>query len=100
MSARLPVYLLKGADPVLLGGAVSSLIDRLVDGGDRSLLVDEFDLDSARLAAALDAAQTIPFLTDHRIVVVRKFGRYSKGDEVAPVIAGKVVEPEGAELHW
>ncbi len=87
MSARLPVYLVKGSDPVLLGGAASNLIDRLVDGGDRSLLVDEFDLDTTKLAAALDAAQTIPFLTDFRIVVVRKFGRYSKGEDVAPVVA-------------
>jgi DNA polymerase-3 subunit delta len=83
---RKPVYLLKGSDPVLLGGAVSTLLDQLVDGGDRSLLVDEFDLDSTKLAAALDAAQTIAFLTDFRIVVVRRFGRYSKGEEVEPVI--------------
>jgi DNA polymerase-3 subunit delta len=81
------VYLVKGSDPVLLSGAVSTLVDQLVAGGDRSLLVDEFDLDTTKLAAALDAAQTIPFLTDYRIVVVRKFARYSKGDDVAPVIA-------------
>ena len=87
MSARLPVYLIKGGDPVLVGDALSTLLERLVDGGDRSLLVDEFDLDVTKLAAALDAAQTIPFLTDYRIVVVRRFGRYSKGEEVAPVIA-------------
>lgn len=86
MSARLPVYLIKGSDPVLLGDALSTLLERLVDGGDRSLLVDEFDLDVTKLAAALDAAQTIPFLTDFRIVVVRRFGRYSKGEEVAPVV--------------
>jgi len=87
VSARLPVYLVKGSDPVLLGGAVSNLLEQLVDGGDRSLLVDEFDLDTTKLAAALDAAQTIPFLTDFRIVVVRRFGRYSKGEDVAPVVA-------------
>jgi DNA polymerase-3 subunit delta len=85
--SRLPAYLVKGSDPVLLGGAVSNLLDQLVGDGDRSLLVDEFDLDSTKLAAALDAAQTIPFLTDFRIVVVRRFGRYSKGEEVAPVVA-------------
>ncbi|MCU1370320.1 MAG: holA [Ilumatobacteraceae bacterium] len=87
MTARRPVYLVKGSDPVLLGGAVSTLLDQLVAGGDRSLLVHEFDLDSTKLAAALGAAQTIPFLTDYRIVVVRRFGRYSKGDDVAPVVA-------------
>ena len=86
MSARLPVYFVKGSDPVLLGVATTTLIDQLVGDGDRSLLVDEFDLDVTKLAAALDAAQTPPFLTDYRVVVVRHFGRYSKGDDVAPVI--------------
>lgn len=81
-----PVYLLKGNDDILRGEALTRLLDDLVAGGDRSLLVDEFDLDATTLGAAVDAAQTVPFLTDRRIVVVRRFGRFSKGEEVAPVI--------------
>jgi DNA polymerase-3 subunit delta len=82
-----PVHLVKGADDVLRGEAVTRLVDELVGDGDRSLLVDEFDLDVTRLGAAIDAAQTPPFLTDFRIVVVRRFGRFSKAEEVADLVA-------------
>jgi len=82
-----PVHLVKGADDVLRGEALTELLDELVGDGDRSLLVDEFDLDSAKLGAAIDAAQTIPFLTDRRVVVVRRFGRFSKADDVAELVA-------------
>ena len=83
----IPVRLVKGADDVLRGDAVSRLVDELVGEGDRSLLVDVFDLDVADLGSAVDAAQTPPFLTAKRIVVVRKFGRFSKADELAPLLA-------------
>ena len=82
----IPVHLVKGNDDILVGGALSTLLDELVGDGDRSLLVDEFDLDTVKLGAAIDAAQTIPFLTDRRIVVVRRFGRFSRTDEVQPLI--------------
>lgn len=81
-----PVHLVKGSDDVLRGEALSSLLDRLVGSDDRSLVLDEFDLDSTKLGAAIDAAQTPPFLTDRRIVVVRKFGRFSKADEVRELV--------------
>ncbi len=81
-----PVHLLKGSDDVLRGEALSRLLDQLVGDGDRSLLVDEFDLDQVKLGAAVDAAQTIPFLTERRIVVVRRFGRFSKQEQVAALI--------------
>jgi DNA polymerase-3 subunit delta len=87
VSAVVPVRLIKGSDDVLIGEAFTRILDEAVGDADRTLVVDEFDLDSAKLAAAMDAAQTPPFLTDFRVVVVRRFGRYSKTEEVAPVIA-------------
>ncbi len=81
----IPAYLVKGADDVLRGEALTALVDRLVGDGDRSLLVEEVDLDSAELGAAVDAAQTPPFLTERRIVVIRKLGRFSKADELSPL---------------
>jgi DNA polymerase-3 subunit delta len=81
-----PAYLLKGSDDVLRGEALSKLIDELVGTDDRTLLVDEFDLDACKLGAAIDAAQTPAFLTDRRIVVVRHFGRFSKGEDVASLV--------------
>lgn len=80
------VHLLKGSDDVLRGQAMTTLLDELVADGDRSLLVDEFDLDLVRLGAAIDAAQTPPFLTERRIVVVRRFGRFSKKEDVAELV--------------
>jgi DNA polymerase-3 subunit delta len=87
VSAVVPVRLIKGSDDILRGEAFTRALEEAVDGGDRSLLVDEFDLDHAKLAAAIDAAQTPPFLTDHRVVVVRRLGRFSKNDEVASLVA-------------
>ncbi|MCU1453389.1 MAG: holA [Acidimicrobiales bacterium] len=81
-----PVHLVKGSDDVLRSEAVSRLIEELVAGGDRSLLVDEFAGSDYDLGAAVDAAQTPPFLTDHRVVVARHLGRFPKGDDLAAVI--------------
>ena len=82
-----PAHLVKGNDDVLRGEALSILLEELVGTDDRSLLVDEFDLDTVKLGAAIDAAQTIPFLTSRRIVVIRKLGRFSKADEVKELVA-------------
>ena len=81
-----PAYLVKGSDDVLRGDGLRTLLDGLVGDGDRSLLVEEVDLDLAELGAAVDAAQTPPFLTERRIVVVRRLGRFSKADELAPLL--------------
>lgn len=82
-----PVHLVKGSDDVLRGEALSTLLDRLVGTDDRSLVLDEFDLDAVKLGAAIDAAQTPPFLTERRIVVARRFGRFSKAEEVKELVA-------------
>ena len=100
MSAR--VHLVKGSDDVLRGEAMTKLLDELVGDGDRGLLVDEFDLDNARLGAAIDAAQTPPFLTERRIVVVRRFGRFSKKEEVADLVdyLGDPLDSSTVVLVW
>jgi DNA polymerase-3 subunit delta len=70
----------------LVSEGVTKAVDEAVGDGDRTLLVDEFDLDAQTLGAAVDAAQTPPFLTDHRVVVVRRFGRYSKNEDIAALL--------------
>ena len=80
------VFLVKGSDDVLRGEAVSKLIEELVGDDDRSLVLDEHDLDSVTLGSVIDAAQTPPFLTERRIIVARKFGRFSKTDEVQSLL--------------
>ncbi|CAN5724514.1 hypothetical protein BH10ACT1_BH10ACT1_29340 [soil metagenome] len=98
-----PVYLVKGSDDVLRGEALTKLLDELVGSEDRSLVLDEFDLDlidvggadslsgpeidQAKLAVAIGGAQTMPFLTERRIVVVRRAARFSKAGEITSLLA-------------
>jgi len=80
------IHLVKGADDVLREEAVAGLVHTLVGDGDRSLLVDEFAGPAYELAAAVDAAQTLPFLTESRIVVARHLARFPSPDTLAPLL--------------
>jgi DNA polymerase-3 subunit delta len=85
MSA-LPVYLVRGDDPSLRSEAVRTLVHELVGDGDASLVVEEHEPnDDGDTAAIADAAQTPPFLTDRRVVVVRDVSSYSS-DALEPVL--------------
>lgn len=78
MSEPLAVYLVRGDDPVLRAEAARSLIHELVEGGDASLMVEEHEpTEEGDTSAIADAAQTPPFLTDRRVVVVRDVSSYS-----------------------
>ena len=80
------LHVLTGDDESLVLGAVTELVHRLVGDGDRSLMVDDFSGDDYELRAVIDAAQTMPFLTDKRVVVARGIGRFT-ADDVAPLVA-------------
>lgn len=80
------VHLLTGDDESILRSKAHELVHRLVGPGDRSLMVDEFDGDDYELRQVVDAAQTMPFLTDRRVVVARDVGRFS-ADDLAPLLA-------------
>lgn len=87
------MHLVKGSDPVVLGERLAALVDDLVGDGDRSLVVEELDADSygsgdgpADIAPLVNAAQTPPFLTDHRVVVARHVGLFSTADAVAALV--------------
>lgn len=92
MGDEAPLQLIRGDDPVLVGDEVRRAVAALVGGGDRNLLVDEHAGDDYELAAAVDAAQTLPFLTDRRIVVVRNLARFPKQDDLAPLL-GFLADP-------
>ncbi len=78
-------WLVTGDDAALVSQALRHLVDELVDGRDRSLVVEDMGGDDLDLAAVVDACQTPPFLADRRVVVVRDIGRFS-ADQVQPVI--------------
>ena len=81
-----PAYLVRGDDPVLVSDAVRALVAELVGGDDPSLSVEELSGENYELAAVVDAAQTLPFLGERRVVVARDVGRFLTAD-VAPVVA-------------
>jgi DNA polymerase-3 subunit delta len=85
------IHLLTGDDESLVRTKAHDLISHLVGDGERSLMVDEFDGDDYELRWVVDAAQTMPFLTDQRIVVARDIGRFS-ADELTPLI-GYLLDP-------
>lgn len=87
------VHLLTGDDPSLLADKVHELIHELLAGEDRDFALvrlGEEDLrtdDGFHLAPLVDAAQTPPFLTAHRVVVGHHLGRFGKQDDLAPLLA-------------
>ncbi len=79
------VHLLTGDDESILRSKAHDLIHQLVGDGDRSLMVDEFDDEEYELRVVADAAQTMPFLTDSRVVVARDVGRFNT-DDLTPLL--------------
>jgi DNA polymerase-3 subunit delta len=78
-----PAYLVKGNDPSLVAQAAHGLVERLVDGGEPSLMVEEFGgpgVDQFDVAAVIDASTTPPFLVERRVVVVRDIGQLNASD--------------------
>ncbi len=79
------MHLITGDDESLVHGAVTALVHRLVGNDDRTMMVDDFGTDDYELRAVVDAAQTMPFLTDRRVVVARNAGRFAAEDVAALV---------------
>ncbi len=102
------VHLVRGDDPILVAEAVVAVADRLVGGGDHSLMLEELDMtrleaDGERtLGPIIDAARTPPFLADRRIVVGRQLGCFTKAADVAALV-DYIAEPLGTTslvLGW
>jgi DNA polymerase III subunit delta len=87
------IRLIKGDDPTLVGQALSATITELLGGGDRSLMVEEVTEEhysaggDPEIAPLVQAAHTPPFLTDKRIVIGRQLGLFTRGEQVAPLVA-------------
>src|SRR3954451_17442882 len=75
VSTDLPVYLVRGDDPVLTGDAVRELTRQLVGDDDPALTVEDLAGDDYEIAAVVEAAQTPPFFGDRRVVVARSIRR-------------------------
>jgi DNA polymerase-3 subunit delta len=84
--SRLPAYLVRGDQPVLVADALKALVAELATGADATLVTEELSGDEYTVGALVDAAQTPPFFGDRRIVVARDVGRFSTHD-VEPLVA-------------
>ncbi|HVM02964.1 MAG TPA: DNA polymerase III subunit delta, partial [Acidimicrobiales bacterium] len=84
-AAALPVYLVRGDQPVLLADAVKHLVAELSEG-DAGLMPEELAGDDYTVGALVDAAQTPPFFGDRRVLVARGVGRFSTHD-VEPLVS-------------
>ena len=86
-------YLIRGDDPTLVGNALKDLTEQLLKGESRDLAIEEVNEVNHRdesgdysLDSLLTAAQTIPFLTDSRVVVGRHMGAFSKKQMIEPLL--------------
>ena len=66
------MYVISG-DETLISLELTSLVDRLVGDGDRSMMVDDFDCSESTfvIGAVADALTTPSLFLDHKVVVVR-----------------------------
>lgn len=86
------VIFIKGDDPALLSQTLQRYVGELVGDGDRTLLVEEVAEEAygepgdLTLGPLVNAAQTLPFLTDRRIVVGRNLGLFSTKGAIAPLV--------------
>lgn len=92
------VTLVKGQDDVLREAAVSDIVERLVGDGDRGLMLDEQSGPNYELAAAVDAANTLPFLTDRRVVLARHLGRFPNAESLRPLLGYLVALTDTTDL--
>jgi DNA polymerase III subunit delta len=94
----LGVHVVRGTDPVLRDRAAAELVTELLAGDDASFALEEFTIPGRAaagddpdapsgaegregvLAAVLNAAESPPFMTERRVVVVREVGALTAGD--------------------
>ncbi|MFA5885708.1 MAG: hypothetical protein WDA60_17790 [Acidimicrobiia bacterium] len=94
------VHVVKGDDPILRTDVLEALLADLVDGEDRGLVVEDVTVPGkggegepggaeareAAVAAAVNSAQSPPFMTARRVVVLRDVGNLLTGD-IGPLVA-------------
>ncbi len=86
------VVLVRGEDPAVVAGELRAVVEELLEGRDRGMVVEEQGGggEELSLAAVLDGLGTPPFLADRRILVVRGAGRLStaEGRQLAEALGG------------
>lgn len=91
-----PLHLVKGSNPVLVGGLARRVIDEIVGDAHSDEVVDVFSGDDYELGALVMAAAT-PSMFGDRVIVARNAGRFSTA-EVKPLIDWIANPVEGATI--
>jgi len=76
-----PVYLIFGSEQLLLDRAVRRLKERFAKVADLDFNLETFDGDSASADDVTNAANTMPFMSDRRLVIVRGVDKMSAADQ-------------------
>jgi len=71
-NAVTPVVLIQGTDALLRREALDRIIHQRFPDGVPEMALSEFDAQTADLSEVLDELRTLPFLADHRLVVIRQ----------------------------
>lgn len=71
-----PVYLIYGSEELLLERATKRLQDRLAAVADLDFNMEVFDAGTASTDEVVNAANTMPFMSDRRLVIVRDVDRF------------------------
>jgi DNA polymerase-3 subunit delta len=66
-----PVYLIWGKEELLLTQGVQRLRDRVAEVADLDFNYDVFDGESAEVGAIISAANTLPFASERRLIIVK-----------------------------
>jgi len=75
IEALKPVYLIFGDEELLLERALRRLKDRIAEVADLDFNYEAFEGESADASAVVAAANTLPFASDRRLVIVRSVDR-------------------------
>ena len=86
-----PIRLVKGSDDMIRTDAVRDLTHEFLGDLDADFALDRIEGGEYELATAIDAAQTAPFLTARRVVVVHHLGRFNV-DQLGPLL-GYLADP-------
>ena len=70
------VYVIKGTDDVLVNSRCDKLLDDLIAPEHRQMSLVNIDVDKTDIADVLDELRTLPFLSDKRVVLIKKADKF------------------------
>lgn len=75
-----PCYLFYGAESYLIKNYEKALMDAILPSGSEMMNHDIFEEKRANAGVIMDAAETLPFLNERRVITVRNSGFFQKGN--------------------